>query len=111
MPLKDPEKRKAYEKEYREKNKDAISERRKEYRQTEAGKKSKRISNWKKSGVISDDYESLYNFYINSKNCEECKVELTVDKRTTKTTRCLDHNHDTGEFRNVLCQSCNIKRK
>ena len=144
MPLKDPAKRAAYQKQYREKHKERAKEYRekhkgerkeyykeyrennkekikgyyennkeqiKEYRQTEVGKKSWRISGWKRYGVISEDFESLYEYYINSKNCEECNVVLTEDKRNTPTTRCLDHDHDTGLFRNVLCNSCNLKRR
>ena len=102
-------------KEYYEKNKEAISEKakkyNKEYSQTESGKKTNRISNWKQMGVISEDFKSLYNFYINCENCEECKVQLTEDKVRTQTSRCLDHNHKTGQFRNVLCNSCNVKRR
>ena len=111
MPYKDPEKNKECKKKWREKNKEKIYKINKEYNQTEAGKKTKRISMWKHRGVISEDFESLYNFYINCENCEECKVRLTEDKRMTETTRCLDHDHDTGLFRNVICHSCNCKRR
>ena len=63
MPYKDPEKKKAYMKEYQQKNKDKIKEYReknkdklkeynKEYYQTPAGKKLSRIGNWKFKGVI-----------------------------------------------------------
>ena len=27
-----------------------------------------------------------------------------------KTKKCMDHNHITGEFRNVVCQKCNINK-
>ncbi len=97
---------KEYMKEYYQKNKDKI----KEYSQTPARKKSMRIKNWKKRGVIHHNFDELYEKYINSENCELCGCTLTVDKRTTPTTRCLDHNHETGQFRNVLCHSCNRKR-
>ena len=97
---------KAYNKSYQEINKEKI----KEYCQTDQRKKTKRISKWKKYGVISNDYDALYNQYINTPNCESCNIELTEDKVRTPTTRCLDHSHTTGEFRNVLCHSCNIKR-
>ena len=96
-----------WQKEYREDNK----EKRKEYNQTETGKKKNRISNWKRKGVISDDFDALYKYFINCKNCEECNIELTEDRYNTATTRCLDHSHETGLFRNVLCQSCNVKRR
>tara|TARA_R110000796_G_scaffold197620_1_gene313933 strand:- start:403 stop:816 length:414 start_codon:yes stop_codon:yes gene_type:complete len=97
--------------EYYEKNKDEINEKKKEWNQTEQGKKSNRISKWKSNGVICENFDKLYEYFINCKECEECDVELTVDKRTTATTRCLDHCHKTGRFRNVLCNTCNTKRR
>jgi len=101
---------KKYYKEYHEKNKEKISEQKKEYHKTEQGKKSMRISRWKKSGVICEDFNELYDYYINCRNCEECNVEL-IEGNKASNRRCLDHNHETGEFRNVLCHTCNTKRR
>ena len=109
------------QKEYRENNKEKINQRHKEYdqknkerkkvyNQTPSGLKSSRLSNWKFNGVIHNDFDELYEKYINTEFCELCNVELTVDRQNTSTTRCLDHDHTTGEFRNVICHSCNTKR-
>ena len=40
------------------------------------------------------------------KNCGICEIELTNDK--SKTQRCIDHDHDTGRIRGVLCSLCNM---
>tara|TARA_R110001592_G_scaffold84909_1_gene250894 strand:- start:160 stop:588 length:429 start_codon:yes stop_codon:yes gene_type:complete len=115
MPYKDKEKKKEnkklyYEKnkekikEYYENNKEYLKEQKKEYKQTDNGIKSNFISNWKTKGVKNDDFNSLYEYYLNCKFCEECKVDLTLCKK------CLDHDHETGKFRNVICSRCNIKR-
>ena len=93
---------------YRDTNKDKIAEQHKEYRQTPSGKKSGRISHWKYRGVICNDFDELYEKYINTKNCERCEVELTETEKPTKTTRCLDHDHETGLFRNIVCWNCNL---
>ena len=47
-----------------------------EWRKSPAGKKSTRIAKWKQYGVINDDFNSLYDYYLNCENCEKCNVEL-----------------------------------
>ena len=80
-----------------------------EYRQSEAGKKSARISGWKQWGVKSDDYDALYTKWKETTHCEACDVEL-VEGNEGKHKKTLDHDHKTGVFRNIVCNSCNVKR-
>ena len=93
-------------------NKDKIKEYDKEYRQTEQGKKTWRISKWKQYGILCFDWNLLYDIFLSTTTCEFCEVELTVDRYNTSTTKCLDHDHsitDKFNIRGVLCNSCNIK--
>ena len=106
---KNKERLKLQKKEYYQKNKEKRKAYNKAYDQTPAGIKSHRISDWKRYGVICDDWDNLYEIYINTKNCGNCNVELTEDKITTSTTRCLDHSHVTHEFRAVVCNDCNLR--
>ena len=105
------QKNREYYKTNKEKIKKRTNEYSKEYCQTPNGIKSSRIQNWKVNGVKHDDFSKLYNYYLSINNCQECNIELTYDKVRTSTTKCLDHEHDTGLFRNVLCHSCNVKRQ
>jgi len=80
------------------------------YYNTEHGKKARRIKNWESSGVKSDDWNALYEYYKNCWECENCGIEL-IEGNYGNNKKCLDHCHITGLFRNVLCNYCNILRK
>jgi hypothetical protein len=62
---------------------------------------------WKAMGVIfnDDEFNTIYNRYIYATNCELCNKKF----KTTR-NRNLEHNHQTGKFRNVVCNSCNSKK-
>ena len=74
----------------------------KKYQQSEKGKKSHTINNWKFNGLIGD-YDAIYDRYIASTHCELCKQPYKNSK-----DKCMDHCHITGEFRNICCNSCNL---
>tara|TARA_R110000772_G_scaffold8655_1_gene28716 strand:+ start:171 stop:542 length:372 start_codon:yes stop_codon:yes gene_type:complete len=114
MPFADPEeqkeymrnynlKRKASQQLYREERREEARAKAKEFRKTPEGKMKQIIDGWIKKGVISDDYKALYKVYFITEFCDVCKVKFK-DTRD----RCLDHDHDTGLFRQFLCQDCNI---
>jgi hypothetical protein len=75
---------------------------------SDARKKTVRLYNWKKSGVICEDFNKLYEYYLNTNECEKCNIPL-VSGQLGANKKCLDHNHITGLFRNILCQNCNLK--
>tara|TARA_R110000765_G_scaffold264932_1_gene364379 strand:+ start:63 stop:467 length:405 start_codon:yes stop_codon:yes gene_type:complete len=64
--------------------------------------KYKTIYEWKNSGVKYDDFELLYLTYINTMECQHCNKEF-INTRN----RHLDHCHETGKFRKIVCQQCN----
>ena len=76
------------------------------YHKTEEGVKRNRINNWKQIGVDpSYDFDVIYDIYIHTSKCDLCNVNLTDGKGLQG--RCLDHNHKTGEIRNIVCMKCN----
>ena len=66
-----------------------------------------KIRKWKKPprsgglGLISNDYNAIYNRWKNSTHCENCGHNYSY------WYKCMDHCHLTGVFRNILCHSCN----
>ena len=101
------EKLKEYHKKYLENNREELNQYRNKYNKTENGKKYQRIQTWKSRGVISDNWEDTYENYINCKNCEICNIEL--DTGNKRNGRVLDHDHITGNIRNIICRCCNNK--
>ena len=116
-----------YHKQYYENNKEKINEYNKKWYENNKEKiKKKRngvfkkyhkenhmkltINKWKKRGLLVDDedeYESIYYLVQSTENCELCNCILTDTKPQISTSRCMDHDHITGKFRNVVCRSCN----
>jgi hypothetical protein len=96
-----------YKKEYYKSNKDTRLEYQKNYYKCPERVKMNVIAGWIRRNIKSDDYNQLYEYYKSVNNCELCDCELT-NGRGLKGKRHLDHDHETGEFRNVLCGSCNI---
>jgi len=101
------EAKRTYQKQYREDNREHIRIKQAAFNKTPAGKKTSVISNWKRRGLICEDYNALYNQYINVANCDNCCITFGTKGDGTGSHKCMDHNHETGAFRNYLCCACN----
>ena len=67
---------------------------------------------WKYRGVIwkdNEEYMNIWERYISTTNCDFCNIKFDNNK-STLTLKCLDHCHDTGKFRNIICSRCNLRR-
>ena len=124
MPIKDPQKRKEYEKKWRENNRDWHKKPENRKKQSTArrnkrietlknlpdkyeydysgDKKSKMRWIWtKRKGLRLCDFERTWKRYINTTNCEICDISLKKVKKN------MDHCHSSGYMRFIVCQRCN----
>ena len=108
------ERKKIHNKKYQDKNKKKLKnkykEQKKKYYQTPAGKKISVIARWKKRGLFCEDYDMLYENYLSETHCDLCRIKFGEKGDGSGTFKCLDHDHATGEFRNFLCNKCNVIR-
>ena len=76
----------------------------KSYHNNPSEYKRKKILLWKHRGLIYDDFDDLYAVYMNTMKCQYCNKEFKNSQQ-----RCLDHDHETGNFRKILCKACNVR--
>ncbi len=109
------ERRIADAKEYREKNREDVNRKSREYRKSHADvvklhEKAAHFSLYKvlrRRGLTSEEYHEMVVRQNNA--CAICKEpETRLDPRTKMITRlCIDHCHIVGKARELLCHSCN----
>ena len=83
------------------KNKEYSLERHKKYYQenTERCKEGNRKRHFKQAyGITFEDYERMY--FNQEGKCAICHKFCAI--------LCVDHNHETGEIRGLLCRECNV---
>jgi len=79
------------------------------YYKSEKGIMNRKKHHWIEQGIKFDDqlqFITIYYHYLATKTCDKCNIKFT--EGNTKYRKCLDHNHNTGLFRNILCANCNI---
>tara|TARA_R110002012_G_scaffold165280_2_gene327577 strand:+ start:45 stop:464 length:420 start_codon:yes stop_codon:yes gene_type:complete len=104
-----------YDIEYRKKNKEIISKKRKQYREKLGNqelnrRRNKHIKNikyneWKKLGIKWDiNIQDPYQMYLDNDKCSLCNNDYknNSDKQ-------LDHDHLSGHIRGFVCRGCNSK--
>ena len=67
------------------------------------------ISKWKYRGLIlreGESYQQIYDKVYSATNCELCNHSFDENNKPE-----MDHCHETGYFRKVLCRSCNSQYK
>ena len=83
----------------------------KAYYQSYKGIRKNRIANWKRKGIIVDDYKHYYDtVYFPATHCQTCHVEFSKESLTS-TSKNLDHDHSIEDRLNIIgvvCHTCNM---
>lgn len=100
------------QKEYYRDNKERLLEQQKKYRETNKDKilKRERFRSWKRQGLnhTQEEIEEIHKRYMNTTHCDCCNIEFSLG--IDMDSKCMDHNHKSGKFRNILCKRCNNMR-
>jgi hypothetical protein len=100
---------KTYQKAWREENAGAVAEYQKEYhkeyRERDEAKAATHSRNlWKNYKMTPTEFNELWE--AQSGKCAICSVEMAPRGRA-KNSAAVDHNHESGAVRGLLCRNCN----
>ena len=99
----------AYQREWRAKNKDAVAAYQKEYSAAYRSRSDVQEGSWtrnlkKNYNLTPKEFNDMWA--DQDGKCSICKVEMAPRGRL-KDSATVDHNHDTGKVRGILCRCCN----
>ena len=83
----------------------------KRWRQTDKGKFIRNRNHWIVGGIVEplEGWKEFWEVYKKKTHCELCNIEFDLENgKTSKKARCLDHHHNSGAIRNVICRYCNM---
>ena len=63
---------------------------------------------WKKLGLVWEnegEFDAIYKRYIYARECELCNKTFTKSR-----DRHMEHDHDIGKIRNIVCCRCNLRK-
>lgn len=99
----------AYQKQWREENAEHVSNYGKAYMAEYNAREDVQVQAWRRNlwknyRMTDAEFNKLWN--VQSGKCAICSVELLPRGRQPNAVA-VDHNHDTGAVRGLLCQACN----
>lgn len=103
------EQRNAYAREWRARNRDRVNEQQRERYRADPykyGAQSRDAGLKMRFGITSEEYDIL--FAMQKGVCAICRQPETVKTKSGSVRRlAVDHDHDTGKPRGLLCYRCN----
>lgn len=101
---------KAYQKSWRAENAVAVAEYQKEYQKDyrtrdEVMAENMRRNLWKNYKMTPTEFNDLWEGQ--SGKCAICEVDMAPRGRA-KNSVAVDHNHENGAVRGLLCRTCNV---
>ena len=99
--------RKEYTKQYNEKNREKIRERTRQWRKDNP-EKMRAYKLKHRTGLTLDEYDAILEGQQGV--CAICKNELPkrIKRGGQVKLFCVDHDHETGKVRGLLCDDCNL---
>lgn len=66
--------------------------------------KAQRLKAWQRAGIKIEDFSEFIEMYEKAGGkCEACGTPLSIGNDPEHATAALDHDHETGQMRGILC--------